>query len=167
MSPTMNSTAFVSSILLLLLLSFAGCKDHTSPNGDGNVEVTVKVSTTDYDQNTFRQLFPDSISLHNISFAFNNNYSEERRNGLVVNMLVKVSARGEDAIIMDTMLTRAGCRTPGEYVLPTYAERAKYSGRKAWLVQFTYGLGVPTFGRYKCFAFSIPDLDTLNYVAAR
>ena len=163
----MKPTTFVSSVLLLLLFPFAGCNNHASQNGEDNVEVTVKVSTTDYNQDTFGQLFPDSISLHNISFAFGNNYTEQRRTRLVVNMLAKVSALGEDIMIVDTILTRASCKTPGEYVLPTYAERAKYSGREAWLVQFTYGLGNPAFGRYKCFAFSIPDLDTLMYIAAR
>lgn len=163
----MKPMAFVSGLLLLVLLSPAGCSDINSPNGEDNVEVMVKVSTIDYDQNTFRQLFHDSISLHNISIAFNKNYSEQRRTALIVNMLAKVSALREDAVIVDTILTRACCKTPGEYILPTYAERAEYNGKRAWLVQFTYGLSGPQFGRFKCFAFSIPELDTLNYIGAR
>jgi hypothetical protein len=163
----MKPIAFTSGLLLLVSFSLAGCSDITSPGGADDVEVTVKVSNTNYDQASFRDLFPDSSSLRSISIAFNSNYSERRRTALVVNMLAKVSAMGEDVVIVDTILTRACCKTPGEYILPTYAERAEYNGKRAWLVQFTYGLSGPQFGRSKCFAFSIPNLDTLNYIGAR
>jgi hypothetical protein len=160
----------VAFVFVLFVLT-AGCRDLVEPstgdNGPGNVEATVKASTTDYNQDAFRRLFPDSVSLQRISSAFTNNYTEQRKTTLVENMLTRVSALGEVPAVLDTIVTRAGCRTPGENILPTYAERAHYAGRDAWIVQFTYGLGVPTFGHYKCFAYSISNLDTLDYLGCR
>jgi len=82
-------------------------------------------------------------------------------------MKANVSKLGENVNIIESILEKVGCNVSGEYILPTYAEKAKYEDKDVWLVQFTYGLGNPEFGHFKCFAFSIPDLDTLNYFGCK
>lgn len=154
-------------IFILLLIILIGCKDDKITDPQNNAEVVVKKSNIDYNQNSFKILFPDSSSLKNISTAYSSNYSEERKAKLIENMKAKVSKLGEDVIIIESILSKAGCNIPGEYILPTYAEKAKYDGKDVWLVQFTYGLGNPGFGHFKCFAFSIPNLDTLNYFGCK
>jgi hypothetical protein len=152
---------------LLLLIPLYGCKDDKITSPQSNAEVVVKVSGTDYNQNSFNTLFPDTASLKYISTAYSNNYSEERRTKLINDMKSKVRALGEDVAVIENILTRAGCNMSGVYILPTYVEKAKYNGKDAWLVQFTYGLSSPDFGHFKCFALSIPDLDTLDYAACK
>ncbi len=163
----MKPSAGILGVLTFLLFISVRCNDLGPIDVADGVEVTVRVSTTNYDHESLRKLFPDTVSLHNIASAFSKNYTEQRRTHLVDNMLARITALREDVSIMDKILTRAGCKNPGEYILPTYAERATFNGRDAWLVQFTYGLGVPSFGRYKCLAFSIPNLDTLYLFQTR
>jgi len=159
--------AVIPAVLTFLLFYSVGCNDLGPIDDADDVEVTVKVSTTNYDKQSLHKLFPDTVSLHNIASAFSKNFTERRKTHLVDNMLARITALREDVSIMDKIVTRAGCKNPGEYVLPTYAERAAFNGRDAWLVQFTYGLGVPSFGRWKCLAYSIPDLDTLYLFQTR
>lgn len=152
---------------LLLLIPLSGCKDDKITSPQSNADVIVKLSGTDYNQNSFKTLFPDTASLKNINTAYSNNYSEERKTELLSNMKIKVKELGEDVTVIEKILARAGCNMSGVYILPTYAEKAKYNGKDAWLVQFTYGLSSPDFGHFKCFALSIPDLDTLDYVGCK
>lgn len=145
-------------IIILFFLVF-------SCNDDEDIfvpEVIVKISNTDYNESGFLDLFPHQESLNQISSAFNNNYSEDRKN-ILTNMKIKVAALGEDAAIMNNILISMGCYDVGEYILPTYAERAKFNGRDVWLIQFTYALDTPVFVRVKCIAFSIPDIEELFY----
>ncbi|HOD62088.1 MAG TPA: hypothetical protein PKG96_08310 [Bacilli bacterium] len=159
-----NHYQFISILLLIILI---GCKDDKITDPQNNAEVVVKKSNTDYNQNSFKTLFPDSSSLKSISTAYSSNYSEERKAKLIENMKANVSKLGEDVNIIESILEKVGCNVSGEYILPTYAEKAKYEDKDVWLVQFTYGLGNPEFGHFKCFAFSIPNLDTLNYFGCK
>ena len=165
----MKTKILSMSIILLSLLINNGCKEDKSTNTADNSTaiVVVKTSNTNYSQESIHRLFPDSASLAIISSAYSTNYSEERRAALIATMKKEVSELGEDVTVIDTILTRAGCNSSGEYILPTYAEKAKYNGIDAWLIQFTYGLGNSGFGHYKCYAFSVPSLDTLNYVGCK
>ncbi|MBI4428905.1 MAG: hypothetical protein HY562_07285 [Ignavibacteriales bacterium] len=150
-----------------MLLTSVACDIDNPINAADDVEVTVRVSTVDYTGSTFSRLFPDSAELHRIASAFNTNYSEQRRAILLQRMISKVSELGKDEEIMERILGAVACKTSRAYILPTLAEKAKCAGHEAWLVQFTYGLGGPSFGHYKCFAFSIPNLDTLHYSSGR
>jgi len=152
---------------IFLFIILFGCKNDKITDPQNNAEVVVKISGIDYNQKSFRTLFPDSSSLKNISTAYSSNYSEERRAKLIDNMKNKVSKLGEDVKVIESILSKTGCTVSGAYILPTYAEKAKYEGKDVWMVQFTYGLGNSGFGHYKCFAFSIPNLDTLNYLGCR
>ena len=165
----MRTTILSIGIFFLFLLLNNGCKEDNSTNiaNNSTADVVVKVSNTNYSQESFRQLFPDSASLAIISSAYSTNYSEERRTALIATMKNKVSELGENVTVIDTILTRAGCNSSGEYILPTYAEKAKYNGVDAWLIQFTYGLSNSQFEHYKCYALSVPSLDTLNYVGCK
>jgi len=132
-----------------------------------SVKPVVKVTSNNYDQITFRKTFPDTLSLNKISKAYSHSYSEQLRTSLIQYMESEIRRFGEDVVIFDSLMNITGCKTPGEYILPTYAEKTKYDSKDAWLIQFTYGLGKPVFGRWKCFAFSIPNLDTLAYIGTK
>jgi hypothetical protein len=163
----MKLQAYYLILFSFLLILLSGCEENKITDPQNVNGVIVKVSNTDYNLNSFRAHFPDTTSLHNICTAYSNNYSEERKAELITNMKGKVAALGQDVTIIEQILTRTGCNTPGEYILPTYAEKAKYESKDAWLIQFTYGLGNSGFGHYKCFVFSIPNLDTLHYITCR
>jgi len=153
------------SLLFLFLLFVLGCTTESEDNiTSGPV---VKKTLVNYTHETFRTSFPDTSSLHNISKTYSNNYSEDKRNQLLDYMRREVSKFGEDPNVFENVLSRTGCKLTGEYVLPTYAERAKYENQEAWIFQITVGLGEPVFGRCKCYALSLPNLDTLAYIGTR
>ena len=149
----------LNSLFFLFLLFALGC---TTENEDNiTAKPIVKKSLTNYDQTTILNSLPDSISLHNISNAYSNKYSEEIRNELLSYMRTEVSKLGEDLNTFENVLELTGCKLNNEFVLPTYAEKAKYDNQDVWLFQLTYGLGNSNFGRSKCFVFNSNNFDTL------
>ena len=76
-------------------------------------------------------------------------------------MRTEVSKLGEDLNTVENVLELTGCKLNNEFVLPTYAEKAKYDNQDVWLFQLTYGLGNSNFGRSKCFVFNSNNFDTL------
>ncbi|MCU7512332.1 MAG: hypothetical protein HF300_07230 [Ignavibacteria bacterium] len=150
-------------------LSFTGCSDSSTEANDSiPVKPVVKVSNMNYSQDSFNDFFPDTVSLKNIASAYSgNNYSEEVKKALNDYMRQQASILGEDSKTFDRIISLSGSSLTGEYVLPTYAERAKYNGQDAWIFQITYGLGSPTLGHFKCFVFGLEKLDTLHYVSCK
>jgi hypothetical protein len=163
----MKFQAYYLILFSFLLILLGGCKDDKITTPQNNTDVIVKVSNTNYNHNSFKTHFPDSASLHNISSAYSYNYSWERKAELINGMKIKVTALGEDVTVIERILTTTGCNISGAYILPTYAEKAKYEDKDVWVVQFTYGLGNPVFEHFKCFAYSIPNLDTLDYTGCK
>ena len=155
----------INSLFFLFLLFVPGCTTETDETI--TIKPVIKKTTTNYNQSTFYTSFPDSISLQNMSKAYSNNYPEDTRNKLLTYMRSEVSKLGEDLSIFENILSLTGCKLSGEYLLPTYAERAKYENQEVWILQIAYGLGEPSFGHYKCFAFSLSNLDTLAYEGCR
>ena len=127
----------------------------------------VKKTNTNYTKDSFTNSFPDNSSLQFISEAYTNNFNEEIRIELLDYMKEEVSKLGEDVSIFENILNKTHSNEKGNYLLPTYAERAKYENREVWIFQLTFGLGKPVFGRARCFVFGIPELDTLNYIGTR
>ena len=160
----MNSPHVVFGTVLLSVCLLVGCDD-LGVQEDADVIVTV--SAKDYDATSFKQLFPETTSHKIIASAFSANYSDERRTNLSKRMLARIAVLGENPRFVDSILTRHGCRESGAFILPTYAERARFNGKDVWLVQFIYGLGVPSFSHYACYAYSIPDLEQLYYIGCR
>ena len=161
----MKKLITVESLFFLFLLFVSGCT--TEPEYNNTSKPVVKKTSVNYTREAFRISFPDTFSLKYISNAYSNNYSEDKRNKLIDYMRDEVSKLGEDANIFENILSQTGCKLTSEYVLPTYAERAKYENQEVWIFQVTYGLGDPVFGRCKCFVFGLTNLDTLAYIASR
>ena len=153
--------------MFLFLFVIACNENSTEPQDDIRAKPVIKKSSENYDQESFRISFPDTTSLNNISKYYSNNFSEDKRNKLIEYITGEVTKLGEDANSFNNILAITGCKLSDEYLLPTYAERAKYEGEEVWIFQITYGLGEPNFGHYKCFAFSIDTLDTLDYVGCK
>ncbi|HEX2869536.1 MAG TPA: hypothetical protein VHO03_21005 [Ignavibacteriales bacterium] len=151
------------------ILSFTGCSERSTEANDLiPVKPVVKVSNVNYTRDSFYHLFPDSASLKNIGTAYSGNkYSEEVKKALNDYMRQQVRILGEDSKTFDRMISLSGCSITGEYVLPTYAEKAKYNGQDCWIFQITTGLGAPAFGHFKCFAFGLEKPDTLAYVGCK
>jgi len=158
----------ISSCFFVLFLFVIACNDKsTEPQDDITTKPVVKKSSVNYSEKSFNISFPDTNSLNSISKVYSNNFSEEIRNKLIEYIKSEVAKLGEDVNIFDNILSCTGCNISGEYLLPTYAERAKYDGEEALIFQLTYGLGEPNFGHFKCFAFSVANLDTLAFKQCR
>lgn len=82
-------------------------------------------------------------------------------------MKSEVITLGEYFSIFEEILYKTYCYEKGAFLIPTYAERAKYENNDVWIFQLTFGLDKPVFGRVRCFVFGIPNLDTLNYIGTR
>jgi hypothetical protein len=153
--------------LLFSLLLFT-CSDNVSDSGNIFFEKpVVKKSAANYTKDSFTNSFPDNSSLQFISEAYTNNFNEEMRIELLDYMKNEVSILSEDVSIFEKILDQTQANEKGNYLLPTYAERAQYENRDVWIFQLTFGLGEPVFGRARCFVFGIPELDTLNYIGTR
>lgn len=162
-----NKITVIIFFVLLFISIFACNENSTEPTDEIIVKPVVINSSINYNQDTFNSSFPDTTSLNNISKTYSNNYSEELKIKILDYLKNKVIKLGEDANIIDSILSRTGFKLSGEYQLPTYAERAKYEDKDAWVFQVTYGIGAPNFGHYKCIVFSIENLDTLAFKQCR
>ena len=150
----------VSNCLSIAFMLFAlGCTTETEE--DITALPVVKKTSINYDSTTISNALPDLNSLSNITNAYSNNYSNEIRTKLLSYMRGEVSKLGEDLNVFNNILTLTGCKNENEFVLPTYAEKAKYENSDVWLFQLTYGLGNSNFGRSKCFVFSCNNYDTI------
>lgn len=164
----MKNINVLSSLSVFIVFIILGCNEKsTEPKDVITAKPVVKKSSVNFTAQSFNTLFPDSITLKNISTAYSNNYSEALWENLLEYMKGEVTKLGEDVTVFDNVLSQTRCKLSGEYLLPTYAERAKYEGKEVWLLQITYGLGEPNFAHYKCFAISVVNLDTLAYVGCR
>ena len=166
----MKSKITSSGFLLFLSFLILACNEKsTKPSDEITAKPVVKKSNINYNHISFNSSFPDTISLNNISKAYSNNYSEELKSKILDYMKSEVIKLGEDVSIFDSVLCITGCKRSfsAVYLLPTYAERAQYENQDAWIFQVTYGLGVPNFGRFKCFAISVAKLDTLALIQSR
>ena len=164
----MKSKIIISSILVFLLLVILACNEKsTEPDDNLTAKPIIKKSSLNYDDEIFRKSCPDTSSLNNINKAYSNNFSEEIRNELIAYIKSEITKLGEDVNIFDEILTYTGCKNTDEYLIPFYAERAKYENKEVWIFQLTYGLGKPEFGHNKCFAFSLETLDTLAFISCR
>lgn len=156
--------------LIQILISFLliSCNEKsTEPYDNLTAKPIVKKTSINYNEESFRKNCPNTNSLNNISKAYSNNFSEEIRNELISYIKSEVIKLGEDVNIFDEILTCTGCKNKDEYLIPFYAEKAKYENKEAWIFQLTYGLGEPMFGHHKCFAFSLETLDTLAFISCR
>jgi len=153
------------SLCFLFLLLVPACTTETEDNI--TALPVVKKTTVNYDSTTISNALPDLNSLNSISNAYSNNYTEEIKTKLLSYMRDEVSKLGEDLNIFDNVLSLTGCKIGNKFILPTYAEKAKYENQEVWLFQLTYGLGNSNFGRSKCFVFNCNNFDTLWAVFSR
>lgn len=152
----------IGIIGLAIIFLFLGCNNKsTEPEDNITVKPIIKKTSVNYNQETLRTCLPDSASHNSMSRAYSNNYSKEVKEKLNEYIKGEVRKLGEDVNVVDIILSKTGCKNANEYILPTYLERAKYDSKDAWLIQIIYGLGVPSFGHYRCFVFDITNLDTL------
>ena len=164
----MKRLAQISGLAFLIFVLISGCKDNpTDPYENLPAKPVIKKTTNNYTAEKLRELFPDTASWNSMSRAYSNNYSEDIRNKINEYLKSEVGRMGENQNLFESILARTGCREEGNYILPVYAERARFENNEAWIVQFTYGLGQPEFGHYKYLAYSVPELDTLFYTSCR
>ncbi len=166
----MKNSIFNAIVLFAIVLG-AGCQDKkesiSNPEPPLEVRATVIITEADYDSSYFRRSHLDTASFNMIVREFNREYSDLRKSQLIDGVLTDVASLGENPELMRTLLERFTSDVETERVIPTYAERARYGGREAWLMEFTYSLGTGGFGHYLHYAFSIPELDTLYAVGCR
>lgn len=170
--------------IFIFFLSFLGCSKNSADSGQSSpvtpnetllpnealipIKPVVKVTQNDYDKNSFMKSFPDTVSLNLIATAYSNNYySENIKTLLNCYMQEQVKKLGQDVKIFEKIQTLSGCNVANEYILPTYAEKAKYNGKDVWIIQVAYGLSSPALAHFKCYAFGIEKLDMLDYFGCK
>jgi hypothetical protein len=165
----MKSRIVLGGILLFLSFLILACNDKiTEPSDEITAKPVVKKTAINYSEQSFINSFPDGTSLTNISEAYSYHYSEELRDKILDYMKGEVVRLGEDVSIFDSVLVLTGCKLSGEYILPTYAEKAQYENQDAWIFQITYDSGTPIyFGNCTCFVLSTTNFDTLAVIASR
>lgn len=164
----MKNRIVLRFVLIYLSLWILACNDNvTEPSIEITAKPVVKKTTTNYSEQSFLASFPDMASLNSISSAYSNNYSEELRNKILDYMRAEVNRIGEDVNVFDGIILRTNCKLSGGYLLPTYAEKARFENRNCWVFQITYGIDSPDFGHSKCFVFDAATLDTLTYRQCR
>jgi hypothetical protein len=164
----MKSRIVFSGVLLFMSLLILACNDKiTQPSDEITAKPIVKKTSTNYTLQSFNSSFPDTASLNCICRAYSNNYSEEMRNNILDYMKEEVDKLGEDINTFDRILSVTGCKNNTGYILPTYAEKAQYENREAWVFQITYGLNNSNLGHSKCFVFDAATLDTLTFKQCR
>jgi hypothetical protein len=163
----MKSKIALRGVLLFLSFLILACNDNITSSDEITAKPVVIKTNVNYDLQSFNTAFPDTVSLNNISRAYSNNYTEELRNKILDYMKEEVSRLGENVNTFDRILSATGCRDNVGYILPTYAEKAQYENREAWVFQITYGLNFSDFGHSKCFVFDAATLDTLTYKQCR
>ena len=146
----MKNFSIFGYLSLLFCFLFFNCSDNSTGSNDGiTAKPVVKVSSTNYNYQTFTSRFPDTLSLKKISDAYSNNYSESIKENMIEYMKTEVKRLNEDVNIFNNIVSLSGCNTMDEYVLPTYSEKAFYEDHEAWIIQITYGLGEPNFEHFK------------------
>ena len=164
----MKSRIAVPGILLFLSFLILACNDRiTEPSDELTAKPVVIKTSINYSEQSFTASFPDTASLNSISRAYTNNYTVELRKKILDYMKEEVSKLGENVNTFDRILSVTGCKDNVGYILPTYAEKAQYENREAWVFQITYGLNFSDLGHSKCFVFDAATLDTLTYIQCR
>jgi hypothetical protein len=157
----MNNKVLFACFMIIITLILAGC-DNSSESNDVTALPVVKKTSVNYSSEMFRKYFPDTISLININKAYSNNFSYGLKEKLLNKMKLEVSKLGEDLNLFNSILSKTYCLANDYYILPTYAEKAKYEDKDVWIFQVAYGLNEPVFNHFRCFVFS-NNLDTLAF----
>jgi hypothetical protein len=151
-----NKLKLTKILIGLFLLIITCCSDNISDSENiFFAKPVVKKTYSNYTKDSFTNSFPDNSSLQFISNAYTNNFNENIRIQLLDYMKEEVSKLGEDVSIFEKILNKAHCYDKEGYLLPTYAERAKYENKEVWILQTAQGLSEPVFSHYKCFVFGI------------
>ncbi len=154
-------TAYIFAATVLLCV-ISGCKDASTGPQTSLTELPVVTKTSsDYTLESFERSFPHSEILTAMSKAYAHKCSDEVREALIDYMKKEAADLGEDASMFDALLTLSGCRDGEGLVLPTYAERARFNGQEAWIIQVAWGYDAADFGHFKCYAFGIANKELL------
>jgi hypothetical protein len=159
----------INLIFVCCLSLLVSCDNSTesSDNSLNEVEITVKPvvikTSTDYNSKLFRTSFPKMELLHEIGEAYQKSYSDNLKKQLISYMIEKADTLGESGEILNECIEVTGCKIESPVSLPTYAERAKYNGEDAWMIQLVWGASPFDLGHYKCFAISMVSKDTLYF----
>ena len=154
---------FVALSFLLLVIIFSCSDNATDPTNDISVKPTVKITSTDYDEQLFNNSFPENDILNEISDAYRSSYSNDIKIKLIDYVSQKVESLGENKNTFKECFELSGCKEGNSISLPTYIKKANYNGVDAWIIQLTWGVDSSDLGHYKCFAIGINSKDTLYY----
>lgn len=152
------------NLLFLLSLGIIGCDDSsTDPIDNLSEKPVVKKTNTNYDRDSFRETFPDTAVLNRISGAYSDIYSGEIKTDLINYMKLEAKQLGEEQSVFTECMGLTGCSDTSLVSLPTYAEKAEYDGKEVWIIQLVWGNEPRDLNHYKCFAFGVDEMDTLDY----
>ncbi len=171
----MRNLSLIIGVSAFFISTLLSCSENsTDPSGNSEEVVeeitakpTVIITSTDYNSELFRISFPKMELLQEIGAAYQKNYSNALKNQLIKYMTDKVDTLGQSVEIFNACMEVTGCKISNSVSLPTYAERAKYDGEDAWIIQLVWGVSPFDLGHYKCFAISMNSKDTLYFKRCR
>ena len=157
----------VVSTLLLFTIIY-GCNDNsTNPEVNITVKPTVKITSTNYDEELFNSSFPQNDILNEISDAYKSSYSNDTKAKIIDYVTERVELLGENKYTFLECFELTGCNNENSISLPTYIEKAIFNGEDSWIIQLAWGFEPSDLGHYKCFAIGIESKDTLYFTRCR
>jgi len=159
-----NKIALITFSILFFFFIISCNDNSTEPKDEITIKPIVIKSSINYNKDSFRTSFPDLDLNKNIADAYKDKYSQEIKAQMIDYMKNQVKMLGENEDTFIKCMDLTGCKDINSISLPTYAEKAKYDGEDAWIIQLIWASRPENIGHYKCFAIGINQIDTLDFI---
>jgi hypothetical protein len=155
-------------LMLVLLIPILSCNDvGTNDNAQLSVLPVVRVSQTNYQQSDIQGRVPDTLLLNAYVRSYKGCYSDDLKSKMIAHIENSVCSLGLSLDEFQRCLAATGQQAPGVVTLPYLAERANYTGKPSWILEFTWGMTANDLGHHRCFVMEAVSADTLLYITCR
>jgi hypothetical protein len=154
--------------MLVLLIPILSCNDiGTNDNAQLSVLPVVRVSQTNYQQSDIQGRVPDTLLLNAYVRSYKGFYSDDLKSKMIAHIENSVRSLGLSLDEFQRCFTATGQQVPGAVTLPYLAERASYTGKPSWILEFAWGMTADDLGHYRCFVMDAVSADTLLFITCR
>ena len=154
--------------MLALLIPILSCNDiGTNDNTQLTALPFVRVSQTNYQESDIRGRVPDTLLLNAYARSYKGFYSDDLKSKMITQIVNSVRSLGLSVDEFQRCLTATGQQAPGVVALPYLAERANYTGKPSWILEFTWGPTANDLEHYRCFVMDAVSADTLLFITCR
>jgi hypothetical protein len=155
-------------LILVLLTPILSCNDiGTNDSTQLSALPVVRVSQTNYQQSDIQGRVPDTLLLNAYVRSYKGCYSDDLKSKMIAHIENSVRSLGLSLDEFQRCLTATGQQAPGVVTLPYLAERANYTGKPSWILEFAWGTTADGLGHYRCFVMEAVSADTLLFITCR